>query len=491
MSDKKLTIIKDASFFSIATVVTQLISMVSAILMRRFLGPAQVGIWALVQMVLTYAEYSNLGVSSGITREIPYYQGKGDSSKVESLKNTAFYFSILTSTLVSGAVFVYAILMRSSLQEGLFWGLLLCSGLVMLQRLNGLLIATMRAFKQFSLASHQMIWSAVVNAALVAVLSHHFKLYGFMWAMILSFLFNITYIFFGSNLRFHFSLKIGEVKGLISYGFPLMLLAFFGTLFETIDKIIITKFLGLEKLGLYSIALMTATYLSSLPNAVGIVMIPNIHEKYGQTGDKRDLRGFTDKSDEVFSGIMPVLIGLAWFIAPAALEILLPKFMDGVPALQWLSLSVFFLAVGQAYSQKLYVFRQHYWFFPIFTISSGVAIMLNFLFIRGGWGIEGVAIATTLAMAAHFHIVYFMAGAQIRSRAELLGGYFKIMGKFVFMLTVLIVLRSFVNLSGSIPTALVRTALMLAVYAYPLWRLERRLSFFQLIFKKRATEKFA
>ncbi len=485
MSENKRRIVKDAGFYSIATVVTQLISIVSAILMRRFLGPAQVGVWALVQMVLTYAEYSNLGASNGITREIPFYQGRGDAAKVESLKNTAFYFSVATSFAASACVLGYAFWMRRSLPSDLFWGLVICSGLLLLQRVNGLLISTMRAFKQFELASHQMIWSALVNSVLVAALSYRFQLYGFMAAMALSFLFNIIYIFKGSGLSFRYSLDVKEISSLLSYGFPLLMLAFFGTLFETIDKIMITKYLGLENLGLYSIALMTATYLYSLPNAVGVVMIPNIHEKFGRTGNKSDLREFLDKSDEVFSGLMPMFIGLAWFVVPAAIEILLPKFVGGIAAMRWLALSVYFLAASQAYSQTLYVFRLHHWFFAIFPVSAIPAIGLNLIFIRAGWGIEGVAIATAAAMAAHFLIVYGAAAPQVRAKSALTAAGLIILGKFLLMLAVLLLLKR-VDLKNSLITGAVQTVLMAAIYSVPLWKLNKKFGFLDVLFKRSA-----
>ena len=109
-------------------------------------------------------------------------------------------------------------------------------------------------------------------------------------------------------------------------------------------------------------------------------------------------------------------------------------------------------------------------------------------YINAGRDIEGVAIATTLAMAAHFHIIYFAAASQLRPKIEVLGGYLKMMGRFLFMLVTLTALQTFVTLPNNILTGLARTALLLAVYAFPLWRLEKKFNFLNIIFKKRTVE---
>lgn len=486
--DRKKAILKDASSLSIATILTQLINIVSAILMRRFLGPVQVGVWALVQIVLTYSEYTALGASAAITLEIPLCQGKGETAKAENLKNTVFYFSLFTALATSAAILGYALWMKGSLSADVFWGLVIVSGLVILQRINGIFVALLRAFKQFSLASRQMVISGLVNAALVAILSFQFKLYGFMCAMALSFLFNIVYLFFAGHLRFCYSLDPKAIRSLIAFGLPIVALTFFGSLYETIDKIMIGRYLGLEQLGLYSIGLMTATYLYSIPNAVGVVMIPNIHEKFGRTSDKRDLQSFLDKSDLVFSTIMPCFIGLAWFGVPVAVELFLPKFMGGIPALRWLVLNVFFLAASQAYSQCIYVFRQHKFFFPIFLFSSICAISLIWLFIRAGWGIEGVAVATTTAMMVHFHVLYWFAVVQIRTSGEAWKAYLGIMARFIFMLAVLLALLQLVTPSNIFYTAALRLSLGFLIYVPFLWHLNQKMGLLRILFKKKEVE---
>ncbi len=254
-------VVKDAGMYSAVSFMSQFVNVVSAILMRRFLGPLQVGIWSFMQVILNYSEYANLGTTNAIIREIPFYNGKGDVERSERIKNTVLSFSLCASLVVSAGIIGYALWRQSVLPEGMFYALLITSGLVLLQRFNSLLLNILRAYKRFDIAAKQMFYSAAVNALLIALLAYRYKLYGFMFAMCLSFVFNIVYILKNERISFRFSVHAHELRPLIAYGFPMMVISIFGTLFDTIDRIMITKFLGLEALGLYSIALMTSTYI--------------------------------------------------------------------------------------------------------------------------------------------------------------------------------------------------------------------------------------
>lgn len=443
---KTREIIKDAGDYSMATLLTQFVTVVAAILTRRFLGPAQMGFWALVQVILTYAYYSNLGTMDAIVREIPFYHGKNDIPKAEKIKNTTFSFCILTALIVSAGVISYAFLRRDYLSPMLFYGLLITAGLIFLQRINELLIRLVRAYKRFELAGKLTFYSAVVNMILIAILSYRYKLYGFMIAMALSFIFNIIYVVYYQNFHFQYTIDWTQLRELLVYGFPLMILSFFSTLFETIDKLMITRFLGLEALGLYGVALMAYGYLQSIPNAISIVVIPNLHEKFGRTENKHDLKSYLEKSDDVFSVVMPALIGLSWFLVPYLIEMILPKFIEGISALRILILGAYFAGVGTAYSLFIYVIKRHVVLFPLNVASCALAILFNWLAIQKGLGIVGVAGATTLAMLCYFTMIYVYTAWHVYGGFEAIQKYAVILFKFFWMISVLFLIKRWVRL---------------------------------------------
>ena len=474
-------IIQDAGVYSGSLLLTQFVTMAAAVITRHFLGPVQMGVWSLVQVILNYSEYAALGTLTAVTLEIPYYYGKGDGEKAASIKNTVFSFSVISSLFVACGVLIYAFYRRQALKEEFFYGLLFAAGLILLQKLNGLLISLLRAYKHFSLAGRQMIYSALVNAFLIAALSSRFRLYGFMTAMALSFVFNIVFILKNADIRFRLAIKWAELVSLVRFGLPPMAIAMFSTFFETIDRLIISRYLGFEALGLYSIALMAYAYINSVPNAIGIVMIPNIQEKFGRTENKSDLKGYLQKSDLVYSAFIPALIALGWFLAPLAIHGFLPKFTGGILAMRLLMLSGYFVALSQAYSQFIYVIRRHMALLPMFAFSCSVSALLNWIAVRQGAGIEGVAAATTLAMLAHFTLIQAYASSHVFSFIEMAKNYVVAILKFILMTVLLFAIDRWVRLPNPFINPMLQTGIFMAAYSPFLIDAEKKFHFISLL----------
>ncbi len=486
-------IVRDASHYSSMAILTQLITLVAGILTRRFLGPVQTGIWALLQIILVYSSYSPLGATEAISREIPFLRGRGDLEKAEEMKDQIYSFSTVTSSIVAVGCVVYALLMRDTLRPELFYGLLCMALLVMLQRSSNLHIAFLRGYKLFSIAADQMVLSAIVNAILVAVCSKFFQVYGFMFAMVLSFAFNIAYIRSRHSFSFRWNFDFRKIGGLIQYGFPLIVVAMLGTVFLTIDKLMIAKILGVEALGLYSVALLAYTYLHNLPNAIGIVLIPNFHQKFGETDDPRSLKGYLEKSSQAFASIMPLMIASGWFLIPYLARRVLPDFEGSIPPMKYLITSVFWVALIHPYSYFLVVIRKQVLLLPIIGGACVLAFFANLFSLTHGFGILGVGIATTLVFFCNFTATYFLACRHLYRPRETWGRYGRFIAKFVFMVLILI------GLSAALPAAelsLVRSASLLAIFVVCylpfLFRLNRDLEVVSIlkrhVFKNRAPD---
>jgi O-antigen/teichoic acid export membrane protein len=266
-----------------------------------------------------------------------------------------------------------------------------------------------------------------------------------------------------------------DLRSLIGLGVPMMIIALFSSFFDTIDRLMISHYLGLEALGLYSIALMAYTYINSIPNAVGIVMIPNIQEKYGRSDQMLDLRGYLQKAELFFSSWIPVLIALAWFLGPPLIRLILPKFEAGIPAMRFLILSGYFVALVQAYSQFVYVIRKHMTLLPLFSLSCLAAAAFNYIAIKKGLGIEGVAMATTLASFFHYSIIMLYASRFVFSLSEIIKGYFIVVVKFASMLLCFMVIERMISMPSPIAKGLLGAAVFIGLFSPFLIQAEKKL----------------
>ncbi|MDD5085017.1 MAG: oligosaccharide flippase family protein [Candidatus Omnitrophica bacterium] len=457
---KKKEILQDVGLYSFAVQVTQLVTTITAILMRNVLGPFQMGIWATLQIVLDYSKYTTLGTSNATTREIPYYLGKKDGRDMAvEIGNQVASFWAITALLTAMGVLVYAYLFRAKLPAVLCWGLVFISVIVILQRLNNLLINMLRAYKQFALNSYQTILSAIVNLALVAALGYKFKFYGVMWAMVLSFVFNSMFILLCYRFNFKFVLN-KRLLDLIAYGFPLMFLEIGSSLLRSVDKIIIIKMLGFEAMGFYSVPVMATVFLTKIPDSMVTVMAPHFHGKFGERDNIKDLKGYVDQATFAYYSFMPLIIGISWIITPLFVALVLPEYTRSIFAVKCLILGTFFMALSNPYHMFIIVIKKYMSLFPIMAAIIGLAVGGVVLAITLGFGIGGVAAVMVFISFLNFLFYYVLAGKFLYSFSESVHMLKHILLRFVFMLALLVCLDVFVRFG----TPLLQTSIQLFIF---------------------------
>ncbi len=468
-----------------STFVTQFITVVVAIFARRILGPLQTGIWSTLQVLVEYSKYSTLGVMESVGRDIPFFEGKGESQRAYEIKNLAFSFIITTSGLIALGLVIFAVFARHMFRKEVVIGLLLVAGIIILQRLNNLLICILRAYKQFSVESSQMVLSAIVNAVLIALLTYRFQIYGFIFAMMLSFLFNIIYLLFRYRYNFQWMLDLRKLKPLIAFGLPLMSIGLLMTAIKSLDRIMMARYLGFEAVGLYSIALMTCSYMSNFSIAVGTVLFPHGQEKYASAGHAQGMSSYLKKSSTAYALSMPILIGAAGVFAPLAVTAFLPKFMESLLALRILILSAFFVALFQPYFDFLITIRRHMILFPFL----GASILLSFGFywgaIHSGFGIAGMAAAACMIYFIMFTALFFIASRYLGDLKTSLGFYARLLGCFLYLCVFVVCLARFFScVELTVKSALLQCLLCVAFCAPLFWILNRKFFIVKILAEK-------
>ena len=119
---QKKTIIKDASIYALGSYGARAFDIVNGIVIRSFLGPTAMGIWAFLQVILNYAKHSGLGMTTATARDVPYYRGKGDEAKADEIKDLVFSFTLITAFIASVGIAAYAFMNQSRYSGALFYG---------------------------------------------------------------------------------------------------------------------------------------------------------------------------------------------------------------------------------------------------------------------------------------------------------------------------------------------------------------------------------
>lgn len=481
-TSRKKEVIKDVGVYAFSNYLSQIANVVTGLVARRIMGPTLTGIWTTLQVIFNYTKFSSLGTVEATVREIPYYRGKGDGRKADQIRNVVFSFSTLTALLLSVGLFVVSLFLKKHVSKELFYGLITISFLVLLQRIFNYLTTLLRAYRDFTYASKMILYSALVGLVLTVILTPLFSIYGFYVATVSTFVINIFMIQYHARYRFTFDLDMKQIVPLMSFGFPLLLLGVISTIFRSIDKIVIAKMMGFEELGYYSIAVMASSYLFSFPNSLDIVLFTHFQEKYGERDKMHDLKGFLNYSTLSLAYLMPLLIGFAWIVSPLAIKLLLPRFIPGIAALKILILSVFYFSLTQQYGTFLITIKKHLQLLPIMSCLIVFSVFLNVLFIKKGFGINGVALATTISFAGYFFVYFLLAARHILKLRDILTMILKVNLSFFYFLLVLIAGDLFVKIPDHLYYETLFKLCVFSVFMLPVFTiLEKETSIFRSI----------
>lgn len=462
---KRREIFKDAGIYTASSYIAQALDVVNGLLVRRFLGPANMGVWTFLQVIQSYAKHSSLGVTTATARDVPYFREKGDERKVEEVKNLVFTFTVFTSVLTALVVAAYAFLKRHEFSREIFWGLLVVAVLILAQRIYNLFVVLLRAHKEFVFVGILNIISSVTSVVLTIALTWRFSLYGFYAAMVLNFLLNIGIIMRKTKYRFSFLFDWKALTPLVTLGVTILAADILRSVLTSIDRLVIAKWLGFEALGIYSVGLMADNYLYALPNMFGVIFFPHFQEAFAQRDHPPDLEKFLIKPTLSIAYFFPVIIGFVWCSSMWFVPAFLPKYIPGIQALKILCLGAFFLAFTHSFSTCLITLRRHVLLIPITGASIVFGFVLNWLFLKQGWGIEGVAAAEGLISLVFFILLSWFSMRETSSGENIGKMYIKIFLIFIYFAITLWGADAFVTarISNLILRALVSFALFVVM----------------------------
>ena len=415
MSERKKRILSDVAAYSISKCISQFLGFFIAVLIRNYLGPLYMGMWSLMRVVFSFAAYSEFGAMQAADFKIPLYNGRGDKDKAEEMQDVVFSFLIVTSILVSFLILVASLVLRDRMPKELFMGFLLFPVLFLSQRLYAYYVTLLRANKRFIILSKVGLLDSIINLALVIILVSRFKLYGLYAVSILLPLIDICYMGYASKLKMRFKILRDKISECVKYGFPIFLSAISMLMLYSVDSIMIAKMIGLVPLGYYSIAVMVKTYANEFAKSFEIVISPYFIEDYGETGDISKVGHSIVKYTEIISSMIACVLGFLYLVFPVFVYYIMPKFQEGISPMKWALLCTFFMVnLGQVRNLLIMKERQVV-VMKMSIVAITLNIIANYIAIKAGFGITGVAVSSSIAAFFFFLSLSIIALKYVES----------------------------------------------------------------------------
>jgi len=486
-------IIRDTSIFTVARYSAYFFTVLTGLVIAKVLGPASFGVYSALMLIVVYSQYSHLGLLFAMTKKVPFYRGKKQYNKVKETENIVFSGTMIIILFLSLVLIIASFFIRNVSVDTIN-GMRIIAGIVILQQIFYFYQHYLRAEKKFSVMGKILLIYSITYFIFIIALIMKFRLEGVFIAMLLAYIMAIFYLSKKDEFKLNIKFMPKKTIQLIKIGLPLLTMGIMTLFFISIDKIMIIKFMDKLQLGYYSFAAIVAGIVGFIPQSMNLILFPYIVEKYGEKENKNHIKNYLFQPTLILSYLMPIIIGLVFITAPVAIYYVLPKYLPGIIPFKILICAAFFMSITLPASSFLITINKERKIILFQAISVILAIILNYIFIINGYGINGVAIATAISY------LFYTLGIMIYSFNHYINNKFIGYAKFFaetytpfLYLIVILALSNFIPITGNLLRDILLTVFKLAIFmvlSIPLiWLVNKKTGVvntsLKLIFKKR------
>ena len=328
-----------AGFVSASTALT-VSHLVGALVVVRYVGPSDLGLWHSVRLAHVYSTFVLAGILNGLNRELPFVLGAGQVDEGNRLAETSLLFTNLAAVL---ALFVGSAGIFMTVPKG--GHLLLAVAAVTITVIaifyRSYLIVMFRANRSFAQLSGVLVAEAAVNLlSLPAV--YYFGYLGMLGRVTGVAIFAVCLLWMVRPIRVAPSFTWTALKKLLKTGLPIFGLDYVKSCSATTDRVALLRFGGVELVGQYALATTAGEALAALPSAVSQYTYPRITHAYGQG---EGLVALWHRACKAFLIGFLICFGLAligWQIIEPFIMFVAPRYDSSVPAAKLLMIAAVF-----------------------------------------------------------------------------------------------------------------------------------------------------
>lgn len=351
--------------------------MASAVLTARFCDPSSLGLFNAIGLVLGYAPFFQLGILNGLNRELPYHFGKGDIRKFNDLASAAQAWAIAVGGVLAaallGAACWYGLQGNMPVAAGCAANAFAVFALFYGQYYLQFLYRTRGDFSALALFGVAQSALALVLVTLIWA----FGYYGLCLRLAAANLFLMALLWHWRPVKVVPRWDRLQLLHLLKVGAPIFGVGMIYGWWSVLDATLVLKEMGTTALGLYALVGMTNQAMTLPSQAVSSITYPQMAEQYGRNGSYRDCVRIAIKPCLWLLAGMAPLAAAVWWLAPALIDRLLPKYGGAAPAVQWAAVAALTLSLDPLNNVFNIVMRQ-----DLYAIGIGLGMLSYFLCLK-------------------------------------------------------------------------------------------------------------
>jgi O-antigen/teichoic acid export membrane protein len=397
-------IIKNAGVLIISQNITKLIGFFQTIILIRYLGKTDFGLFSTVFAVPgMFIILTHMGINTYMLRKVSSDRTtkREELSKVLSMR---FFLSIayLLFLYIFCTIFGYESETKNMI-------IITATGMFSFNLISSI-AAVFRAYENFLFeAIIDIIHCIFLFFVVLLSITFNIKLVGiiYMFLCVNVILTLCTFVWYHFKYRIDFlftNLKL--YANLLKSSVPFTLYALVTPIFMQIDILMLSRMSSYESVGLYSAAFKIFLSLIVIPNALRSVLFPSLSRLFWENKEKH-IETFEMVFKYVILFVMPFSL-IIFFLSDKIIYILYSKtFIESVVPLKIFSVMVLFYFLRSVCAVTLYSSHLEYRFICILMSGLVLNIILN-LFLIPKWDVAGASISSLISEIMVFSVSYIV-----------------------------------------------------------------------------------
>ncbi|HKK69678.1 MAG TPA: lipopolysaccharide biosynthesis protein [Candidatus Krumholzibacteria bacterium] len=403
-----------AAAMAAANASTVALNLVQGFLFARILGPEDYGVWLGLLLLFQYGQYSYLGATTSVLRQIPLQRGRRDEARARRLTAAAHGLVLTTNVgwVLLGAALAFTV------YGDVWFGALALVGLTVLEIWLQQGQAELKGSQRFHAAAGVIATRGVVNLILLPLVVW-LGLEGayLRWFVLATLLLVLTWRFDPVPLRWRFDRA--DFAALIRDGGPILMVGVVFAFQVHCDRTLLLLMADDVAMGHYGIAAILMTVMMAVPAAVGQTSYPGMVEEFGRTGRTDGLWRATLRRTARVGGVAVFAAGCAWVLLPPFVRWVLPDFAPGTDAARFVLPGTVFLASSVPVSYFVQTIGRQGLHVAVNLVALTGQAGLGVIALQRGTGIEGLAVAMSIGFAVYLALLTATASrARFAPRRE-------------------------------------------------------------------------
>jgi O-antigen/teichoic acid export membrane protein len=367
-------------------------------ILTKGLGATLYGTWSLINVaVALIVPFALISLNIAVVR---FLAVENDKERIRE-----DFFSICCVVFISAAFFSFSLYSLSDLlaiwiikDSHSYPYIKLASILILLNCMEALFLSFFRMQKKIGIYTILSLGSNVLQVILcILFILLGYKLKGVIIAVIMSgVFFNLiafSIILRETKLKFP---RFSRIKSFLAWGIPLAPNTAILWIIHSSDRYMVSYFLGVTDVGIYSAAYTIGNYTSFILAPLGIVLYPVIARHYDE-GNLNEARKYLKYSSKYLMMIViPSAFGLSILAKPLLQELTLPQFVAGSVVVPFVAFGAVLFCFYQICVYIIHLVGKTKITLRLLGTSSTLNIVLNVLLIPHV-GILGAALATLIS----------------------------------------------------------------------------------------------